>query len=82
METNELIKAMRQVIECYDYCTNPENPSEREIRMWRERFISEQPKIEDKEKYTYVGRCFLFASSEYMMINGPEKTYKENIKDL
>lgn len=75
MKTAEIIACMRELINCYEYCNNP-NPTNMEVNYWRRRFIEKYATSND-EKIEISCNAFLFLSSESFMKTTPEDFFKE-----
>jgi hypothetical protein len=72
METKEFIDALRKMVEYYDYAEEKENDLNKELIMWRERFLSSLPKLDNPEKAAYIWNVFLAYPSETFLTNNPE----------
>ena len=78
MDANELINSMKQIIHCYE-SVQPGSPLNREIMMWRRKFIESQP-ICHTGLFDYSAHCFMSEPSYNILKNGPEEVY-QTIKD-
>lgn len=74
--TEDLVAAIKELIRCYEEC-QPHSHSNKEIIMWRERFLSSLPKLEDKNKASKLWCYFLYTPSSVMMKSSPEKIIEE-----
>jgi hypothetical protein len=78
MDSEDLIKSMKEVIRCYEMCNDPKSPMINEIHMWRDRFLKEN--IE--KVYHETGRAQAYFSaipSENLMKKTPEEWLEECI---
>lgn len=67
METNNLVKDLKEMIRCYEKTYHSESPVNLEIKMWRERFLCEYVSVLDDTK-----ERFLSTPSSTFSINRPE----------
>ncbi len=62
MIDDKVIKSLKELIECYEIIINPENAHNREIHMWRKKFLDE---IKCNDKMTYMSILYM-TSKEFM----------------
>jgi hypothetical protein len=48
-----------------------------EIMMWRQKFLNQLPIYQDEESVAKIWHCFLSASSERMLKDGPDQYLKD-----
>ena len=71
--SNDIIEYMREVIEVWD----ARDDANKEIRMWRERFLNEIPKYNDAKHAAKVWMSFLSIPTSKFIKQTPQSHIKE-----
>ena len=77
MEAKSLIDSMKELIRCYEICNDPNSPIQRELTMWRKRFLQEQWVAASSKRKDYEECHFLFVPSETLMKHDVEEYFKQ-----
>jgi hypothetical protein len=79
--TEDLINAMKELVRCYESANDRESATNKEIEMWRDRFIRSIPRLVDLKKDMQMTAHFLCLPSEEI-IKRPVEQWIELIKGV
>ena len=70
--TEHFIDILKDLIHCYEVVNNENNPLNREVKMWRNKFLNTQKHIENKENAARIWNVFMCIPSDGFMGNSDE----------
>lgn len=76
MDENDFISGMKELLRCYDIVYTSDSSINREVQMWRKRFIDSIGESESVEEQI-IKNTFLYTPSEEMMNQSPEQLLDE-----
>lgn len=76
MDREGIIEFLEILISSYKFANDSENPCNREIRMWRNRFLESYSPLYDH----HIAAYFLALPSEEMLKSTPKEIYEKLIK--
>lgn len=77
MNIEEFVDALKELTRCYDYCNDEESPQNKEISMWRNKFL-----IDNNISDIYIKKCFINSPSEYLLSYESPEEYLKGLKKV
>ena len=76
MDENDFISGMKELLRCYELVYTSESAMNKEIQMWRQRFINSLGETDDRTE-CIVRTAFIYTHTEEMIKQSPEQLLDE-----
>lgn len=77
METKDIVKAMKDLVTCYESLSADDSDFAIEIKMWRRYFLKKEMKPYSEAKKAAIEHSFMITPCETMLKRDPKEILKQ-----